>query len=529
MVFKRFQNTSPALNNTLIYLGAPEAEAEALNSSKIPLKEIYKDYCGLARQLESEKFILIGRKGSGKSAFAEYIKGIAETDPNIFVSSIKQNDSNLERLVQIGGVEGHTFERENLYKWIIYTKILKLFTQNQAALQSKEYSLLEQFLKKNSGYIDIRESEIKELVSKQGWEISTEYLKRFMSGRFTKANEIKQQKAPFYKLLPHLQEVILNVFKSDTEIENNNDYIIFFDDLDISFDANNDSTVEGLMSLLRVTKEINNEIFDKNKINAKVVILLRDDIAKNISSVKPDSAKMFSSYAVYINWYQDLYQSKENELLINLRKLINDRIKYSFEYNNLTANIEDPWKSFVQEPFYSIEIRNNPAESKTSFKYILDHTFFRPRDLILFFKPLSLNPYELPLNRESVNNLIGQYCQEVVLEIRNELSNFYDKIEIETIFIALGEIYTEIKKDDNNSISYAKAVEIIQDSCGTNVNPHILLEDLFERSLIGNISSNTFVYFKHREPNNDSYKLNKSYNIILHSAIRAFSFNKGYS
>ena len=518
MVFEQFRQPEQTNNNVLIYLGAPEAEAEALNSSKMPLREVYKDYCGLISSLSNEKFILIGRKGAGKSAFAEYIMSLAEKEPNLFSSFIRQNDSNLEHLVQIGASDGHKIEKENLYKWIIYTNILKLFTKNEAVISSKKYIYLEKFLKKNSGYIDIRESEIRELVSKEGWDINIDFLKRFFTSKLNKTLEIKQAKAPFYKLLPHLKEVILEVLQDGFELENRNTYIIFFDDLDIAFDANDQNSVESLVSLLRVTKEVNNDMFDKYGIKAKIVILLRDDIAKKISTVKSDTAKLISSYGVHINWYQELYQSKENELSSNIRQFLNDRINYAFLKNNIDVNSSDPWINLVRE--------NSHEYDKSMFKYILDHTFFRPRDLILFFKPLSDNPYKLPLNKDDVNFLIKLYCQEVILELQNELSSFYNEVQISTIFQSLMEINLELKS--KSSISYDDTLEIFEKICSDDIDIKLLIEDLFDRSMIGNIYNNKFVYFKHREPNRESYKFNRSYDIILHGAIRAYCNNKGY-
>src|ERR1700744_3489218 len=120
-------------SSEFIFLGAPEAEAEALPSSKMPLFRVYEDHHNLAVSLENEKFIICGRKGAGKSAFAEYISLLADDEPNIFCKFIRQGESNLEHVVQIGKESGHNIERENLYTWLILTNVLKLFSDNQAA------------------------------------------------------------------------------------------------------------------------------------------------------------------------------------------------------------------------------------------------------------------------------------------------------------------------------------------------------------------------------------------------------------
>lgn len=509
-----------------LFLGATEAEAEALPSSEMPLCSVYKDYHDLLASLKNERFIICGRKGSGKSAFAEYVLSLTKNEPNLFCKFIRQGEINLERIVQIGKESGHLIEKENLYTWLILTNVLKLFSDNQAINNNKEYKLLTQFLQKNSGYIDIREAEIKELVKNGGFEVKIEYMKRFLKSKHLSSIQTKQEKAPFYKLIPHLKEVILNVLKSPEEIRNGNSYVLFFDDLDISFKANDVNSVDSVLSLLRVSKEINNEFFSKNELESKVVILLRDDIAKSMSSHSSDTAKLFSSYSVQINWYQDEYHKSNPETDLNIRKFINSRIKYAFEVKELPCDANDPWLALVEDPFRAT---NQDEQIKTSFKYILDHTFFSPRDLIIFFSPLKSHVYKLPLSKQDVNQLVGRYCEEVVNELKNELSCFYVKNQIHSIFASLGAMLKSCKESShNNSVSYQDALTAIED-ISKDLPGDDLLGDLFERSLIGNMGSNGHVFFKHREPSSDTYQFNTNHRIVLHNAIRVYCVNKGYA
>lgn len=505
-----------------IFLGSPEAEAEALPNSRMPLSKVYEDHCHLTESLIHEKFIIVGRKGSGKSAFAEHICLISKDEANLFTKFIRQGDANLERIVQLGFEAEHEIEIENLYKWLILTNILKLFSDNQAVQSNKEYELLKQFVLKNSGYIDVRGSEVKELIDKQGFEVNISYLQRFFRTKMQKELAIRREKAPFYKLIPHLKEVLLKVLRSSDEVANQNKYLLFFDDLDIGFNINDEQSVNSLISLLRVSKEINNEFFSKNNIASKVVVLLRDDISKKISSVASDTAKIFSSYSSAINWYQDEYHRDDNELVLHIRRFVNERIKYAFSSEGLAYNKDDPWLSLVEEPFVDA-----PEASKTSFKYILDHTFFRPRDILLFFKPLSQHGYRFPLSRSDINQLIGRYSDEVINELRNELSCFYSAEQISMIFNAFGEISSWQKNNGVRSIPYENAIEIIQSHC-EGVSAKILLEDMFYRSLVGGVGSNGHVYFKHREPTTDTYEFSRENNIIIHSALRVYCVSKGY-
>ncbi|MGY5393972.1 P-loop ATPase, Sll1717 family, partial [Acinetobacter sp. NigerLNRRAM0016] len=212
-----------------------------------------------------------------------------------------------------------------------------------------------------------------------------------------------------------METVIINILKSEIEKNNNNEYVIFFDDLDIGFNADSEESLLTIMELLRASKHVNNNIFAKNGILAKVIILIRDDVERTLSSQGADIAKIFSSYSTRLDWYQDEYQSLDKESSVGLKKLVERRTKYAFEKAGFNYNSSSAWDSLINDDF----------TPKSSFKYISDHTYLRPRDFILLLKPLENGEYEIPLNKYYVNNLIGLYATELIKELTNELSSFY--------------------------------------------------------------------------------------------------------
>ena len=494
-------------SKTALYFGAPEAEAESLPTSRVALSDVYEDHHDLHNELDSEKFIVVGRKGAGKSAFAEYTYLLSQNEPNIFCSFIRQDVVSLEKLVQLGTENQDMVSKEQLFKWLIYTNILGLFFQNEAIREASEFNLLKEFLKKNSGFIDVNKGEIIELVKKYNFEINIEQFKRFFKGKIGKDIQIKEARAPFYKLIPHLETVIVSCLNSEFEKDNKNEYIIFFDDLDIGFNAESDQSLTTIMDLLRSTKHVNNNVFAKNGIPAKVIILIRDDVERVLSTQGADIAKIFSSYATRLDWYQDEYQTV-NEDQVGLKKLIERRARYAFRRANLDIKENTAWEALIKDDF----------SPKSSFKYIADHTYLRPRDLILFFKPLEGGVYNIPLNKQSVNNLLGLYSAELIKELTNELSSFYTSIQVQNIFEALKEI------NEVYDCSYERAKKIILDNC-TAVDPVVLLNDLFERSIIGNVHSEKgYVKFVYRVSKKDTnnYRLNECECIIIHSGVKIY-------
>lgn len=508
-----FQTITKDKSLNTLYFGAPEAEAESLPTSKVSLFDVYEDHHNLFHELSNEKFILVGRKGCGKSAFAEYTYGLSKNNANLFCSFVRQDTVNMETLVQLSKTEDNIPDsKSHLFKWLIYTHILKLFFNNEAIQHDKNLSLLNDFLKNNSGYIDIDKGEIVELVKKYKFEISIEQFKQFFKGKFGKEIQIKETKAPYYKLLPHLEHVISNILSSYNNIENDNSYVIFFDDLDIGFNADDQNSVDTIINLIRTAKYINNNVFAKNNISAKAIILIRDDVERLLSPREADVAKIFSSYSTSLDWYQEEYIRQDREDELGLKKLIEKRARNAFTSAGIALTKSTAWSSLVAEEF----------NKKSTFKYICDHTFLRPRDLILFFKPLESGGYELPLSKYYINSLLGIYSSELAKELSNELSSFYSHSQIQSIFDALKVISSK------HDCPYGFAKFTLNTHC-KDVNADSVLEDLFTRSYIGLIDKeNHYVRFKHKISKKDinEYVFNKNSYLIVHSGLKVHLQNR---
>lgn len=503
-------------NKNALYLGAPEAEADAGPASRMPLGKVYEDCHNLTEALTHEKFVIVGRKGSGKSAYAEYLSELAGSEPNLFCTFVRAADFNLEQLVQLGRAMGDPIEIEPLFRWLIYTHLLRTFANSAAVASNRDYELLRQFLDKNSGYIDIRDFEIRELVQKHGFEVSVEYFKRFLSGRYKRDVEAKSGRAPFYKLLPHLEEVITKVLCSPEEKANKNSYVVFFDDLDIGFSGDRPSSCDALVQLLRACRHVNQEVFARHGVLAKAVMLLRDDIETHLSSKYPDTAKLFASYTATLNWYQDQFASPgTDENSLNLKKFINRRITYAFQRVGISFNKQDPWSSLVDAGAVEAD--------RSSFRHVVTQTLFRPRDLLLFFRPLDSSGWTYPLDRMALNRLSDSYAAELSKEIKNELSSFYTAIQIENIFMAISAFA-------KYNARYDDAIKCIHEYC-KGVEPSSLLEYLFDRSIIGTVDDMGRFYFRCRQPVNTPAPISFDHGqkIVVQYAVRRYVNSRKYS
>ena len=233
-----------------------------------------------------------------------------------------------------------------------------------------------------------------------------------------------------------------------------------------------------------------------------MLIFIRDDIKDYISS--SDKTKLFGSYEYNIRWYDyDTHIRDEKEIL--LRKFINKRIKTNFEKLGLAFNRQDPWVSM----FDSYECK----DGKTLFEYILDYTFYRPRDFVNLLSPLGQLEYEYPLKGNAITFLINKMAQCTMGDIEDELYILYDREYIQAIRRLLRDIAMSYPP-----ITYEKVVELFKNN---NVDIKVL-EVLIDYDIIILSKNGNFLH-KYREQKIEDKVEN--YEFSLHKAIYV-CFNK---
>lgn len=490
-----------------LFIGNPEAESEANFKSRVKLEDVFVDYMGILPDLETEKFIVTGRKGSGKSAIGTKIFYNAKKDANRFCCFVRKNDFDLEEIIQISNETNHPIKKELLFKWLILTRMLKLITENEAINKKPEIKILKEFLNKNTGFVDINKYEIKEIINTNGFQIHIEKFLRFLRIIGKMDTTLKGQKAEFYELIPKLEEAIIEILTRPEEKMNGNSYRIIFDDLDIDFKAENKTIVNSTLELIRIVKDFNNNIFSDNEIDAKVIILLRDDISSVLIKESADMAKIFRSYALPLKWYEHrLFLQDEN--LNKLKQFINRRIKNTFRENNIDFGNEDPWNFLL----------NDETLTSTSFKYIVDHTFQTPRDLILFFHDLDKNQFNIPLKLKEMNSLIASYAIKAKEEIENALAIHMNSSEIEKIFNLLRDLSKTSDFDITQLNDFIEIYNFNRD--GKNI-----LDLLYDYSLVGNRSSNGSLHFNYWESEYENHKIDYDNKFVLHRILSIYYKN----
>lgn len=446
-------------------LGKPEAEAE-----RQYMLEYFEDYFNIQQAIDNGCFIITGRKGAGKSAYAVWMQQNASSGSNDFCSLIKKDDFDLELI--INSLPDKDVRFGAFFEWVILVRLVKLILESEIGACLKQIRAIKKFYERNTGYVNIDKYRIAEIVSNS--EVNFAPLKSSF-GVFNRFFGTKLIKAPFYQMVTPLKDIVIEVLQMP--IFKDVKFNVLFDDLDVKLKLSREQDKVMLLDLIRIARRYNTDYLVNT--TGRILIFLRDDIGDRLSFTDADKNKIFSSYEYCINWYEHDIAIKDEKSVL-LRKFINKRIALAFKKVGYQYDKEDPWVSFVSEE----------GNQKSSFKYILDHTFYLPRDFITIFKNISSKNMSLPLSHKDINILLREYAPVKKSEIEDELFTIID--DKKTIDILFNVLY---KIGEQGDISYEKLISLLSDYQLNEQHFFIMLD----HSLLVRVDANGYLFFNYRE------------------------------
>jgi hypothetical protein len=403
------------------------AEAEAENEEEQGFSSFYRDFHNIESQLKQNHFILLGQKGVGKSAFIRACEKNESESNELYCQCIKPFDLNLERLIQnVDSEDSKHYDVIN--EWTILINLAKMILDSELAAYSLPVSSLRKFWSNNSNYAQI--TTLFPSSSEQNIKGGFGFKFKIFDVVFNRSNNSRFKKAEYYQLIPDLRDIIKKAFGCKSL--NNKRFYLCMDDLDVHFSVDREEDKRRVLSLLRVTKEINLNVLDNSK--AKVIIVVREEITDSLMGMDSDVNKLLNSYSNPLKWYTTKIDNN-NEKGCLLRKFINVRISANFKKFNYPYDEEDAWLSLVNNDI-SVDY-----EYMTAFQYILSFTFYKPRNLVQLFKEIGTKDYEIPLDQNNVKQLINDYVLNNKGEVYDELAAFFhDRNSIDEYLVIMKDL-----------------------------------------------------------------------------------------
>lgn len=369
--------------------GFADSETEFTREPSIFKDAFYDPKDILDKLIYGNKFILIGNKGVGKTAFSAKIRSLALNTYDLKADQISLANFEFKTFTSSG--LSH-FEGGQKYKTIwdltLSIEIYKFLYKNYNFSSIEEFNDIINFLEKNN--IIIRKNINNTIRKLSALEIGLKDI-------FTLKGETSQGSNGEYSI-PELSEFMLESLNSI--YFNNFTNLLIIDGLDDILRYEKDQ-LDILSGLFRSINEINNYLF-LNKIPIKIIILARTDILSNI--VDPDFNKIKRDGGITLRWDNKTDDLKE---LVNLRFILSG---------------VDP--SIVNNHWYTLFPKN--IKNQRSWNHILEFTLNKPRDILQFLRQCQDTfPNKSSLSYSDVDLILRDYSTEYFLEeMKNELSGF---------------------------------------------------------------------------------------------------------
>lgn len=431
------------------------------------------------------KYMLIGRKGVGKSAYSSKLQYLSSTTNELITYPIPLNDFEYSTFAKTSSDNNTVGTKKYLESWnfLILLTIYKILFNEQGITEINTFS--EMILKlEKLGFLvndDFKNNVTKISKLKLGANI----------GIFDAAYETEFGIKPISfteriaTLTQKMKEILLDIYL-DKKI-----YILIdgVDDI-LRFKKHQ---LEILGSLIRSIDSLN-EYFFKEKVLIKIILFIREDIINTITD--PDLNKIKRDGALPLSWVENTDDLKE---IIELR--------FHMNYPNDSSEIW--YKLFPRQ------IRDTD-----SWDFLLEHTLYKPRDILQFLSICQeLYPNNETLSRSEMLSAIKTYSRDYFLEeMKNELSGFSDDSLINTLPSILQKVGSKFFYwGDFLKISNEQSTSKIY----TEQDIKYLLLLLFQAGYIGQLVKNNrgkeSVVFKYRNP---SSSIDYSQKFISHRGLQ---------
>lgn len=386
-----------------IKFGMAAAEKEKSDLPNL-LIEGFLDAYGYIGKIENEnKFLVLGPKGSGKSAIGSRLELLSKNDDSLYTQQYYLKDFPYKSFTEIlPGGEAPEIKYPNNWEFILLTALLDSFRKDNNCICDDEYDLQKTIgIFENLGLIPKKDlSQIVKTTTKKEFKIG---LQDYCS--FQYSSESSKIHFDIKTLFNNLKEVCYSV-------KTKNKHFIIVDGLDTVL-THRETQYQSLSALILAADRMNQKL-QENNVNAKIVILCRTDLLDKLSD--PNKNKVILDSGVVLEWYDDVRDAKAT----NLVHLINLRAKISLKHD------VDVFNEFLPEKIMG---------DKPTVKVLLDHTRHTPRDIIQMMNKIQEHTKGKTPTRDDIWNGLRTYSiQYFMQEIHDELVGFLTNEERDGAF-----------------------------------------------------------------------------------------------
>lgn len=416
--------------------------------------------------IKSEYNIVIGRKGTGKTATLYYLEQVLQKDIRNHVCLIKPVNFEIEGLLSLHENLKDEFEKgymvESIWKFLIYTEIAK--------------SLYMVIKKKEPYAITDYENSFIEFVVENAKIILTDFSSR-LEQEIKHLTDIKNSNQGDFKI--KVSEILhVEIIKSLSDhikknIKNNGKLVVLIDNLDKSWrkDSSLNILSKYILGLLGVVGRIAKDFRGKKDENIKftfhLTLFLRSDIFKYImrSAREPDKIE-----------YSKLFWHDPQILF----RIIESRCE---QLSDIQLIGEDVWKDFITEVIRGISTK----------RFIIENIFPRPRDIIFFLtsaKNMAISRGHTVIQEDDLLSALDEYSNWIFKSIIVENGITINQMQ-DFMYNLMGEKSILSRSD---IISFAEKANI---DISTKEKIDLFIDHLVSLTIVGREIRNSYFEFEY--------------------------------
>ncbi|TMU14865.1 hypothetical protein E0L35_23290 [Halomonas sp. ATBC28] len=396
-----------------------------------------------------DTFLVLGRKGSGKTALYRYFTEDKHKD---FSSGLNLNGYpwKVHEKIKDDGVE-YVESYVASWKYLIAVEFAKIVIKLSDRYQMTEVIELKKFLDENYGTSN---PAIKNIFSPSGLKISGDLEPQVLGCKIGKISLTgRQDNMQLGSELNALTEKILSYVKRISEVSELERVFLHFDELDRGITVLETSRKNLIIGLVLASKEIK-KYLSSSSTYFKSVVYLRRDIWDEL--VFSDKNKISESNSDFIEWNHE-------QLFGMIQKRIGVLLGAEYSWDDI-----DDGRRINKQP---------------KWKHIIDRTLMRPRDVISFMNTLldvtkKKDDDELVFENKDVVESRPKYSNYLKLELDDEILPHWKDWEVCLQALSrIGKIYFKIE-------DYSAAYAVTSSKNQKTYSDAQSLEELYNFSII---------------------------------------------
>jgi len=470
---------------TDIEFGFADANDEKIRNPQLLLDGFFDEKGYYNEAKDGYPFLILGQKGSGKSAIASKIELEAENNDELFVKKYQLGNFPYKKAASIFPKK-EAPETKHILEWelLLYLALFDNLLDDKDIIFSneKQYKALINILKDNSILPALEMTKM----------VKTTSNKKIIASFFA---QIKGEYQNISENIPkNIEDLLIELQSICLNAKVKNRHLIIIDGLD-DITTSRNIQYKSLSALILASKRMNDKFSEKN-INVKILVLCRVDLYDKLPG--SNNNKMKRDSAIILDWYDDI----ENVYSTNLVKLVNKRACLSIKRN---INL--------------FKLLPRDLKNEDTCKILLGETRHTPRDIIQLMNEIKKHTQNGNPSRSNIKNAIRTYSTDYFKPELNDELDLYFNVEQKMIifnmlsFMGKSEFsYDEIKELTNNDKRFH------------NINLNETLDILFNCSIIGNLrfdksKYNSVKYYSWRYRNRAAF-FNPNEKIIVHRGLR---------